>query len=1419
MVLHRVYAAVVIVLLLVAPYAASPVLPGAAPAQAAPEPPAAPDSDYAEDPTAIQTAGARIKLPFPSGQTWIVGQGYNTTPTQGGSHWNCDPATLLDQPSQTQGCRAAYQYRYSFDLSLPDGSQAGRPVLSPVNGTIRWIDLSTGGMSIDLGDGFAVAFFHTDLNPSLAAGQPVLQGQQLATVSPPGGGGNGGWPHVHLTVWQTTDGGNWSRNAIPFTGANSLDGIAFPDLGATARNQHRDRTITSTNAQVGPPTGTVPAAPTLRSPASGTTVTSGTPALSWNASSGASEYQVVINDGATVSPWLVTTSWTTTALAPGTYTWRVGARNANGTSGNSPSWSFTVATTPSPPSGSAAITLNTETGGVASTLTVTGSGFGAGEDVRISWNSATASPLTSVRSTSSGAFTASVVVPNAVRGNHTLIARGVTSGRTAQRTFAVVSTLARTPVEGVPGSQIAVTVRGFSANEQVRLTWDGTAGQTLGTATTNSAGTGTVNVVVPDGGLGWHDYSGLGLTSNSRGYGAINVLASLAASPKSGTPGTTVQVNLRGFPASRGVNVAWNRTTGSAGQNVCTGIASALGVFGCTFSIPSGSSGTVPVVAIAADGTSRSTAITVGAASGPIQGGTIVGPGTFRVTGTREGLVGGTTASGHVIQEDDHFVSLPACTSSSCPWLGAGVNDPTFGVRTECGNPCYVRVTNPLNNACVVAPVLDVGPWFRVDDWWNPTTTRNLNRRAANPNDLVQGYTGADAARDGYDVGYGRSSGGIGITDKGSVVGNRSSIDLGDGVWTDLGFAFNDLMRPDGIVVTFLWQTGESASAAAKTCGSTVPGPSPSPKPSSSPSPSASPAPSGLWLQVAPSSGRVGGRITATGSGFRVGETVNVYWDSSSNSPRATLTVDSRGDISTSFSVFSSPIGSHRVIAVGASSGRRATATYQVTPTITGSPSEVEPGGRVTLTIRGFGAGESVNLTWDGGSTSLGRITTASNGTTTATVSVPRGAGGAHRIVGTGASSGASAEARVTVSSSFSLSTTQAPQGTRVTATLDGYPASSTYAVFWNRMGSVGTGTSVCGGTTSSSGTASCTFTVPSTATSGATYPIVAVSGNVSKQISFVVAGSNAKVASAIASPAQARSGQRVNVIVSGFESGESVSVFWDSRTSAGGTRTTSSSGEATIGTTVPTGGFGTHTVMARGASSGRVATTYFTIIPTVILSPSAGASGTKVSITGKGFDPGTNVSFYWNRTSNSGGTLLCSDTTSGAGTASCTGTIPARQSSGAFPIVGLSGAKSATTTFTISTTFAAAVEAASPTAPSTATATASPEGSPVATEEATPDGTPVADGTPVDISLTGATPIATGDAEDLRQPSRAHRPRPNRHFQRTHLWQQKCRRKILLRQKPRTQPRHLLRWRRQCRPKRPSRLRLPPQPRLRCPL
>ena len=112
-----------------------------------------------------------------------------------------------------------------------DGNTAGQPINSPVNGVVRWTDPSTGGISIDIGNGHAVAMFHVTFIGGLEAGTPVQQGQLLGEISGPGGPGFMGTAHVHFTLWETSDNGNWDRHAEPFTGQYTISGMDFPDTG------------------------------------------------------------------------------------------------------------------------------------------------------------------------------------------------------------------------------------------------------------------------------------------------------------------------------------------------------------------------------------------------------------------------------------------------------------------------------------------------------------------------------------------------------------------------------------------------------------------------------------------------------------------------------------------------------------------------------------------------------------------------------------------------------------------------------------------------------------------------------------------------------------------------------------------------------------------------------------------------------------------------------------------------------------------------------------------------------------------------------------------------------------------------------------------------------------------------------------
>jgi hypothetical protein len=148
------------------------------------------------------------------------------------------------------------------------------------------------------------------------------------------------------------------------------------------------------------------------------------------------------------------------------------------------------------------------------------------------------------------------------------------------------------------------------------------------------------------------------------------------------------------------------------------------------------------------------------------QGGLVSGA-TYRVYAYREGLVGHTTANGHVIQPNDYFVALPCF----CALSSRGGNE--FQVKVE------------YNGKSLILPVWDVGPWNVSDNYWDPPHLRQWQG-------LPQGRPMAAAAfYDGYNGGndgWGRK------------VGSPGGMDIGDGAFWELGMKGSDWVN-----VTFLW--------------------------------------------------------------------------------------------------------------------------------------------------------------------------------------------------------------------------------------------------------------------------------------------------------------------------------------------------------------------------------------------------------------------------------------------------------------------------------------------------------------------------------------------------------------------------------------------------------------------------------------
>ena len=144
-----------------------------------------------------------------------------------------------------------------------------------------------------------------------------------------------------------------------------------------------------------------------------------------------------------------------------------------------------------------------------------------------------------------------------------------------------------------------------------------------------------------------------------------------------------------------------------------------------------------------------------------------LGGATYRVYGYQEGLVGYTTANGHVIQENDHFVALPCfCVLSS-----QGGNE--FQVKLE------------YNGQTAIVPVWDVGPWNTRDNYWDAPGNREWQG-------LPTGYPAAAAAYyDNYNGGLDQFS---------RTVGSPGGIDIADGTFFELG-----MKGSDWVTVTFLW--------------------------------------------------------------------------------------------------------------------------------------------------------------------------------------------------------------------------------------------------------------------------------------------------------------------------------------------------------------------------------------------------------------------------------------------------------------------------------------------------------------------------------------------------------------------------------------------------------------------------------------
>ncbi|HEY1293252.1 MAG TPA: hypothetical protein VGJ60_09240 [Chloroflexota bacterium] len=206
--------------------------------------------------------------------------------------------------------------------------------------------------------------------------------------------------------------------------------------------------------------------------------------------------------------------------------------------------------------------------------------------------------------------------------------------------------------------------------------------------------------------------------------------------------------------------------------------------------------------------------------------------------------------------------------------------------------------------------------------------------------------------------------------------------------------------------------------------------PTPVPTSVTTPQPStATPAPTTAAnpaLSLSATSGLPGDSVTANGSAFQGGETVDVTLNGQNvGSP----TVTSGGTFSLSFTVPQMAPGQYAVSATGRASGKTAATSFTMNQggaTLSFNPTEAAPGASLTVTGAGFRPGESATLSFNGPTVATATADTSGNVTWTFTVPAALGAG-QFGVTATGASSGVVVNATYTLTAGATPAPTTAP--------------------------------------------------------------------------------------------------------------------------------------------------------------------------------------------------------------------------------------------------------------------------------------------------------------------------------------------------------------------------------------------------------
>ena len=891
-------------------------------------------------------------------------------------------------------------------------------------------------------------------------------------------------------------------------------------------------------------------------------------------------------------------------------------------------------------------------GPVGTQVNFTGGGFAPDRGISLTWAGGSVCP--GGQSTSGGLYTCDLVIPATPGGAYVFTADdGVGDSTTAL--FTVEPFLHLSATYGEPLTELNISGTGFGPSVAVNVTWASSGTPTVACSlVTEADGSFYCPFQIPA------DTPGAVYTFTARDAlgetgRATFVVTYLTATPSSGARSTTVTLNGGGFTPGQSFSITWaGRTLPS---NACTATTvSATGTFHCSYAtgayLPAG---TYPFAAVDAKGLNATAAfrVTPHLTLTP-SGGSPNASVTFGVTGFGATTLvsvrwpGGTTACSAMTSGGGAMnctITMPPTPAGSYVFNASdSLGHTALGVFLLVPS-VSVHPTSGVGNT----PVRFLGRGFAANS--KVTVSSSLGLACGAPTaTLANGtftcsYTVPQAQAGSYTFTATDNQSNSAQTNPAFAL--RAALELSSStgpvgtllMFTGAGF------NPSHVVnVTWtkgLACTGTALPSGAFSCSFTIPSsPSgsytftardytyplyPKEKVGDSASATFKVAPS---VGASPSSGGVGSSVTFSGFGFLASATVAVSWvDGTACSGLA----DTNGAFSCSFTLPAAGAGSYTFTAE-ASPSVEANTTFTVVPSLSLLPSAGPVGTTVDLSASGIAASSPLNIVWSGGTACTG--TSSSLGVFDCSFAVPATPAGSYTFsVVVDAVTVASAP--FTLTPSLGASPTNGPVGTLVAFRAYGFGAS----IAVNVTSSLGT---ACVGTTASNGSYACDYTVPSAPSGAYAFTARDALGN-HATVSF---GVGAVLAVA---PSSGPVGSPIEFRATGFAASTPMTIGWSGGTVCSGM--TGPAGRFACNTTMPAASLGGH---AFTATAGPSTSATFSVVPSLVASPTSGGAGTSVTFFGFGFPASTSVTVRWT------GPTTCSATTATNGSFSCAVAIPA---------------------------------------------------------------------------------------------------------------------------------------------------------------